>query len=63
MIAAKKARLDKIIGRLTEEKEEELEGEELGESNTGNVLLSLPPFFLIVLIPLHYSCIFFFFFR
>ena len=59
---AKKVRLEKIVGCLTEEKEEEPEGEELGESNTGNVLLSLPPFFLIVLIPLHYSCILLFFF-
>ena len=40
MIAAKKARLDEIIGHLKEEKEEELEGEELGEIDTGNVLLS-----------------------
>ena len=42
MIAAKRVRLDEIVGRLTEEKEEEPEGEELGESDTGNVL---PSFF------------------
>ena len=57
MIAAKRARLDEIVGHLKEEKEEEPEGEELGESDTGNVLLS--PFFLfimIVLIKFHYSC-------
>ena len=36
---AKRARLDKIMGQLKEEKEEELEGEELGESDTGNVSL------------------------
>ena len=62
---AKKARLDKIVGRLTEEKEEEPEGEELGESDTGNVLLSLPFFsdcadlFALLL----YIVVFFFFFR
>ena len=38
---AKRARLDEIVGRLTEEKEEEPEGEELGESDTGDVLLPL----------------------
>ena len=38
---AKTARLDEIVGRLKEEREEEPEGEELGESDTGNVLLSL----------------------
>ena len=41
MVAAKRARLDEIVGHLKEEKEEEPEGEELGESDTGNVLLSL----------------------
>ena len=41
MIAAKRARLDEIVGHLTEEREEEPEGEELGESDTGNVLPSL----------------------
>ena len=40
MIAAKRARLDEIVGHLKEEKEEEPEGEELGESDTGKVLLS-----------------------
>ena len=40
MIAAKRARLDEIVGHLKEEKEEEPEGEELGDSDTGNVLLS-----------------------
>ena len=32
---AKRARLDEIVGHLKEEKEEEPEGEELGESDTG----------------------------
>ena len=41
MITAKWVRLDEITGHLKEEKEEELEGEELGESNTGYLLL--PP--------------------
>ena len=41
MIAAKRARLDEIMGHLKEEKEEEPEGEELGESDTGNILLPL----------------------
>ena len=40
MIAAKWARLDEIIGHL-KEKEEEPEGEVLGKSNTGSLLL--PP--------------------
>ena len=44
---AKRARLDEIVGHLKEEKEEEPEGEELGESDTGNVLLS---FFLLLLL-------------
>ena len=57
MIAAKRARLDEIVGHLKEEKEEEPEGEELGESDTGNVLLSFF-FIVIVLITLHYSCTF-----
>ena len=38
---AKRARLDEIVGHLKEEKEEEPEGEVLGESNTGSLLL--PP--------------------
>ena len=60
---AKRARLDEIVGHLKEEKEEEPEGEELGESDTGNVLLSF--YFIIiviVLITLHYSCTLFCFF-
>ena len=40
---AKRARLDEIVGHLKEEKEEEPEGEVLGESNTGSLLL--PPLF------------------
>ena len=40
---AKRARLDEIVGHLKEEKEEEPEGEVLGESNTGSLIL--PPFF------------------
>ena len=39
MIAAKQARLDEIVGHLKEEKEEELEGKVLGESDTGSLLL------------------------
>ena len=42
LIAAKQAQLDEIVGHL-KEKEEEPEGEVLGESNTGSLLL--PPFF------------------
>ena len=53
MIAAKRARLDEIVGHLKEEKEEEPEGEELGESDTGNVLL--PFFFINLLIRFHCS--------
>ena len=65
MIAAKRARLDEIVGCLTEEKEEELEGEELGESDTGNVLL---PFFFdcadhFALFLYFVAFFFFFFFR
>ena len=41
LIAAKWVHLDEIVGHLKEEKEEEPEGEELGESNTGYSLL--PP--------------------
>ena len=50
MIAAKQAWLDKIVGHLKEEKEEELEGEVLGDSNTGSLLFPPPFFFLILLI-------------
>ena len=32
--------LDKIVGQLKEEKEEELEGEVLGDSDTGSLLYS-----------------------
>ena len=38
---AKGARLDEIVGHLKEEKEEEPEGEQLGQSDTGNILLPL----------------------
>ena len=41
LIAAKWACLDEIVGHLKEEKEEEPEGEVLGESNTGSLVL--PP--------------------
>ena len=58
MIAAKRARLDEIVGYLREEKEEEPEGEELGESDTGNILLSFFFIIVIVLITLHYPCTF-----
>ena len=40
MIATKRARLDEIVGQLKEEKEEELEGEVLGDSDTGSLLYS-----------------------
>ena len=40
MVAAKRARLDEIIGTLRE-KEEEPEGEVLGESSTGSLLFPL----------------------
>ena len=42
MVVAKRARLDEIIGTLRE-KEEELEGVVLGESDTGSLLF--PPLF------------------
>ena len=38
MIAAKQASLDEIVGQLKEEKEEEPEGEVLGDSDTGSLL-------------------------
>ena len=41
MIAAKRAWLDEIVGHLKEEKEEELEGEVLGDSDTGSLLFPL----------------------
>ena len=37
---AKRAHLDKIVGQLKEEKEEEPEGEVLGDSDTGSLLYS-----------------------
>ena len=40
MIAAKQAHLDEIVGQLKEEKEEEPEGEVLGDSDTGSLLYS-----------------------
>ena len=36
LVAAKRAWLDKIVGVMKEEKEEEPEGEVLGEESTGN---------------------------
>ena len=38
MIAAKRVHLDEIVGQLKEEKEEEPEGEVLGDSDTGSLL-------------------------
>ena len=46
MVAAKRVHLDEIVGQLKEKKEEDPEGEELGESDTGSVLL--PPFFFFI---------------
>ena len=43
LVATKWVWLDEIVGHLKEEKEEEPEGEVLGESNTGSLLL--PPLF------------------
>ena len=43
LVATKWARLDEIIGNLKEEKEEEPEGEVLGNSDTGSLLF--PPLF------------------
>ena len=40
MIAAKRAHLDEIVGQLKGEKEEEPEGEVLGDSDTGSLLYS-----------------------
>ena len=51
MIAAKWVQLDEIIGHLKEEKEEEPEGEVLGNSDTGSLLF--PPllfFFILILL-------------
>ena len=45
LVTAKRARLDEIIGNLKEEKEEEPEGEVLGDSDTGSLLF--PPLLLI----------------
>ena len=36
LVAAKRAQLDEIVGTLREEKEEEPEGEVLGDESTGN---------------------------
>ena len=36
LVAAKRAQLDKIVGPMREEKEEEPEGEVLGDESTGN---------------------------
>ena len=47
MVAAKRARLDKIVGTLRE-KEEEPEGKVLGDSSTGSLLFPLL-FFLLLL--------------
>ena len=58
MIAAEQAQLDEIVGHLKEEKEEEPEGEELGESDTGSSLL--PPLFINLLIKFHFcTCLHF----
>ena len=48
LVADKWARLNEIIGNLKEEKEEELEGEVLGNSDTGSLLF--PPLFIKLLI-------------
>ena len=42
LIAAKQACLDRIVGQL-KEKEEEPEGEVLGDSDTGSLAYPLPP--------------------
>ena len=47
LVAAKKARLNEIIGTIREEKEEEPEGEVLGDDSTGN---SICPLFSITLL-------------
>ena len=62
LVAAKWARLDEIIGNLKEEKEEELEGEVLGVSDTGSLLF--PPLFYYFTDQIHMCiclyCLFFF---
>ena len=47
MIAAKWEWLDEIVGHLKEEKEEEPEGEVLGNSDTGSLLFPPLVFFFI----------------
>ena len=39
-MATKRVHLDEIVGQLKEEKDEELEGEVLGDSDTGSLLYS-----------------------
>ena len=69
MIATKRACLDKIVGQLKEEKEEELEGEVLGDSDTGSLLYSsLLPInlliqFILVFVYIAFSFFPFFSFR
>ena len=36
LVTAKRAQLDEIVGAMREDKEEELEGEVLGDDSTGN---------------------------
>ena len=68
MIAAKQARLDEIVGYLKEEKEEEPEGEVLGDKDTGSLLYSslLPinftdskPYWYLFILPSFFSPLFF----
>ena len=65
MIAAKRARLDEIVGQLKEEKEEEPEGEVLGDSDTGSLSCSsLLPInlliqFILVFVYIAFSFLFF----
>ena len=65
MIAAKRARLDEIVGQLKEEKEEELEGEVLGNSDRGSLLYSSLLFinlliqFILVFVYIAFSFLFF----
>ena len=66
-MAAKRACLDEIIRHLKEEKEEEPEGEVLGDEDTGSLLYSsLLPINLLILFTLLFVYIaylpFFFFF-
>ena len=57
LVTVKKARLDKIIGTIREEKEEKPEGEVLGDDSTGNSIC--PLFFYYFTKQIHFSISFY----